>query len=158
MTDSRLLRSQPSPRSSTGSPPRLSSALRPRFGGRDDPWYVRRLSTGGEIPRRFELDVSDPLLPNHQLLRFALGEVADLDEERFAPESARSGLWEPLTALRSEATGLFFAEPYDPDKIPILFVHGIGGTPRDLRTLIESLDRDRPPREPPRHPAGRQGP
>ncbi len=39
--------------------------------------------------------------------------------------------------------GLFLLEPYDPNKIPVLFVHGINGTPLDWRTIIESLDRRR---------------
>ncbi len=34
-------------------------------------------------------------------------------------------------------------EEYDPDKIPIVFVHGIEGTPKDWQTVVESLDRKR---------------
>jgi pimeloyl-ACP methyl ester carboxylesterase len=36
--------------------------------------------------------------------------------------------------------GLYFLEPYDPRKTPVLFVHGVSGTPRDFRFLIEGLN------------------
>src|SRR5262249_37451897 len=39
--------------------------------------------------------------------------------------------------------GLYLLEPYDPKKIPVLFVHGIGGTPQEFRTLIAALDHTR---------------
>jgi hypothetical protein len=34
-------------------------------------------------------------------------------------------------------------EPYDTSRIPVLFIHGIGGTPRDFRAVIDALDRTR---------------
>jgi pimeloyl-ACP methyl ester carboxylesterase len=34
-------------------------------------------------------------------------------------------------------------EPYDPDRVPILFVHGIAGYPQEFAALIDSLDRTR---------------
>jgi pimeloyl-ACP methyl ester carboxylesterase len=34
-------------------------------------------------------------------------------------------------------------EPYDPAKLPIVFVHGIGGCPSNMREIIDGLDRKR---------------
>jgi pimeloyl-ACP methyl ester carboxylesterase len=34
-------------------------------------------------------------------------------------------------------------EPYDSERIPVLFVHGIGGSPRDFDTIVGKLDRTR---------------
>ena len=39
--------------------------------------------------------------------------------------------------------GVYFVEPYDPGRVPVLFVHGIGGNPREFEALTESLDRTR---------------
>ena len=38
-------------------------------------------------------------------------------------------------------SGFYFLEKYDPDKTPVLFVHGAGATPRDFAYLIAHLDR-----------------
>jgi len=34
-------------------------------------------------------------------------------------------------------------EPYDAGRIPVLFVHGIGGSPRDFQAMLDALDRER---------------
>lgn len=73
-------------------------------------------------------------------LQLSVGEVVSLADERFSPRSAAKGLWRPLRALGSSGAGVYFLEPYDPQRIPVLFVHGIGGTPRDFKTLIDNLD------------------
>jgi pimeloyl-ACP methyl ester carboxylesterase len=38
---------------------------------------------------------------------------------------------------------IYFLEPYDPRKIPILFVHGAGGSPQDWRYFFDHIDRSR---------------
>jgi pimeloyl-ACP methyl ester carboxylesterase len=72
------------------------------------------------------------------------GESADdLDDERFGPETGQRGLWEIMDFLNEGLSGIYFVEPYDADRIPVLFVHGISGYPREFLTMIESLDRGR---------------
>jgi pimeloyl-ACP methyl ester carboxylesterase len=39
--------------------------------------------------------------------------------------------------------GIYFAAPYDPHKTPVLFVHGITGTPRNFAQLAARIDRKR---------------
>jgi pimeloyl-ACP methyl ester carboxylesterase len=70
-----------------------------------------------------------------------LGEVASLDEKRFAPDVGGSGLWRPLHFLSGNALGIYFTEPYDPQRIPVLFVYGIGGSPQDWRYFMDHFDR-----------------
>jgi len=71
------------------------------------------------------------------------GQIVQLGNPRFGPEYASKGLWKPLEFLNDPGGGLFFLEPYDARKIPILFVHGFEGFPQQWRTIIQSLDRSR---------------
>jgi pimeloyl-ACP methyl ester carboxylesterase len=73
----------------------------------------------------------------------ALGEVASLDEKRFAPEGGGSGLWRPLDFLSGNTSGIYFTEAYDPKRIPVVFVYGIGGSPQDWRYFVDHFDRKR---------------
>jgi pimeloyl-ACP methyl ester carboxylesterase len=74
---------------------------------------------------------------------FHLGEVARIDDPRFSAENARRGLWRPAEFLREVGAGVYFLEPYDPGKTPVLFVHGALGYPGNFATLISRLDRNR---------------
>jgi len=73
----------------------------------------------------------------------AEGEIADLSDPRFGPKSGRLGYFEIYRFLSEVGPGIYFLEPYDPDRIPVLFVHGAVGFPQSFQTLIESLDRTR---------------
>jgi len=72
-----------------------------------------------------------------------IGEVTTLQDSRFSRENAHKGLWQPFDFLWENKPGIYFLEPYQPEKIPVLFVHGINGTPLDFSYLIEQLDRSR---------------
>lgn len=73
----------------------------------------------------------------------ACGDVVSLAAPSFSLESGTKGLWAPLTTARLYGLGIYFLEPYQPSKIPVILVHGIGGTPRIWEPLIASLDRKR---------------
>jgi len=73
----------------------------------------------------------------------ALGERATLSDARFAEAIAEDGLWRPFDFLFKGRPGVYFLEAYDSKKIPVLFVHGINGTPANFRALIGRLDRQR---------------
>lgn len=79
----------------------------------------------------------------HKPLPFALGEIATLDDPRFAPEAGHVGLWAPFDFVTHVGSGVFFLQPYAADKIPILFISGADGFPRSWQTFIDSLDRER---------------
>ena len=72
-----------------------------------------------------------------------IGPMAVLEDRRFGRQFAKMGTWQPIRFTVEVGPGLFLLEPYDPNKIPVLFIHGINGTPLDWRTIIESLDRRR---------------
>jgi len=71
------------------------------------------------------------------------GAIADLDDPRFGMENAKLGYFDVYTFLWKVGPGIYFLEPYDPDKIPVLFVHGALGYPQLFQALAESLDRTR---------------
>jgi len=73
----------------------------------------------------------------------AAGEVADLEAPRFSAAAGTQGLWEPMTFLSEYGTGVFFVEPYDPRRLPVLFVNGAGGSPQNFRSFFDGLDRER---------------
>jgi pimeloyl-ACP methyl ester carboxylesterase len=71
------------------------------------------------------------------------GAQASIDEGRFAPGRVREGLFQPLHFIAEGRAGLFMLEPYDPKRIPVIFVHGLGGSPRDWEFVVDKLDRTR---------------
>ncbi len=71
------------------------------------------------------------------------GAIADLGDPRFGMENGRLGFYDVKAFLLKVGPGIYFLEPYDPDKIPVLFVHGALGYPQVFEALVESLDRAR---------------
>lgn len=97
-----------------------------------------------------EVDVTDlqARTPDQQLgasLRSlaASGALTTLDDPRFSAENVRSGMWTPYDFLLHAGPGVYFLEPYDPTRIPVLFVHGIEGSPLNFTHLIANLDRSK---------------
>ncbi|HVJ45348.1 MAG TPA: alpha/beta fold hydrolase [Luteolibacter sp.] len=76
-------------------------------------------------------------------VKFSLGEIADLDDPRFAATRGEDGLWTPATMAITHGFGIYFLEPYDPSRTPVLFVHGAAGSPQDWRHAMGQLDRRR---------------
>ena len=72
-----------------------------------------------------------------------LGDIVTLDDPRFSPDSGAMGMWEPVKFYQQGYNGIFFFEPYRPEKIPVLLIHGINGSGYDWRYIIEHLDRSR---------------
>lgn len=66
-----------------------------------------------------------------------------LDDEFFDPKYGMTGLYDPTAMVTHTQRFLFATERFDPSKTIVLFVHGVGGTPRDFKFLAEGLDRDR---------------
>src|SRR4051812_12499190 len=66
--------------------------------------------------------------------------VAALDVPDFMKSHGRKGLWQPLSFVKEKRRGVYLLEPYAPDRIPVLFIHGAGGTPQDWRYFVANLD------------------
>ncbi len=86
-------------------------------------------------------------LPPHyrRAARFstAPGALADLDAPQFGAESGKRGYWAPMEYFRTMGGNVYFVEPYDAARTPVLFVHGATGSAQDFRYFIEHLDRSR---------------
>lgn len=72
--------------------------------------------------------------------RSVAGEVTTLADARFAEAVAQDGMWKYYDFILHTQPGIYFLQDYDPARIPVLFVHGIGGTPREFAPLIDTLD------------------
>ena len=129
------------------------------FFGKPDQVHVGTgTETDEDVDRRWDLDVivSRPGdlpqgFPTQFLIDadhlnetiFRIGTVTTLDDQRFSLENARKGYWQPLTFLMEGHTGIYFLEPYDKKKIPILFIHGAVGTPMHWQGIVHHIDRSR---------------
>ncbi len=94
--------------------------------------------SGGDYGAFFGIKVPNTL---GAAIPVGCGEIAKVTDAKFAPKIGTDGLWRPEHALRAGDLGLYFNEPFDPSRTPVVFVHGIGGSPRDFAKLIPALDR-----------------
>ncbi|MBL8952456.1 MAG: hypothetical protein JNK82_16870 [Myxococcaceae bacterium] len=71
-------------------------------------------------------------------------ELVTIADDRFRERMGRKGHWAP-GEFRKEVPvdRLYLLEPYDPNKLPVLYVPGIGGTPDDMRAVMEGMDKSR---------------
>ncbi|MCK8071728.1 alpha/beta fold hydrolase [Vibrio sp. 1CM23M] len=95
-----------------------------------------------DAPRAF-VDRSLSSLLKIELDLVDIGTVVDLTDPPFEKGNAKLGMWQPLTFLLEDNAGLYFLSEYDPNKIPILFVHGINSTALDFAPLIEKVDQSK---------------
>ena len=94
-----------------------------------------------ENPPSPELLVDQRLMDKIDVnMNFNFGTVTPLDDELLSLEMAKKGLWQPYAFLEAGGVGIHFMESYDPDRIPVLFVHGIQGSPANFEPLIANLD------------------
>lgn len=71
------------------------------------------------------------------------GEVISLDDCKFSESNASLGMWRPKDFLERVGGGLYFLSEYESRKTPILFIHGINGTPLNFKKVIADLDKER---------------
>ena len=76
-------------------------------------------------------------------VKLNIGTISSLDDALFSMRQAEKGLWQPFQFTEDGGAGIHFMEEFDPDRIPVLFVHGINGTPQNFRHLIDDLDKSR---------------
>jgi uncharacterized alpha/beta hydrolase family protein len=76
-------------------------------------------------------------------VKYSVGEVTSLNDRRFTAERGSQGLFEPVQSAVENGMGIYMLQPYDPKKVPVLFVHGAGGYPREFKPIIEQMDRTR---------------
>ena len=98
---------------------------------------------GGPV---ISLDFSKPLdigLPLNVKTRSSGYIVSSLDDEFFDPRYGTMGLYQPKEFME-HTQGMFFGfEEFDAGKTIVIFVHGVDGTPRVWKYLVDNLDRSR---------------
>ena len=70
------------------------------------------------------------------------GSIRQLNDPLFDADIAALGLYEPAAFLELAPT-MFYALEEDSYKIPVVFVHGIGGSARDFAAIVPRLDKRR---------------
>jgi pimeloyl-ACP methyl ester carboxylesterase len=71
-----------------------------------------------------------------------IGQTVTLDDPRFSKSNYSLGIWRPMDFLAKVGGGLYLLQPFEKDKIPVLFIHGINGGPTDWKEVIGHLDRE----------------
>lgn len=107
------------------------------FGGCD-------IAAGTTEPPRAPFRIAVPPAPARvESLFYPKGTIRTLDDPIFAREMGSLGLYEPA-AFMEAAPMMFYALEEDTGyKVPVVFVHGIGGTARDFVDIVAQLDRRR---------------
>jgi pimeloyl-ACP methyl ester carboxylesterase len=73
----------------------------------------------------------------------AAGALANLGLPQFSAETGKRGYWAPVEFFRTFGGNVYFVEPYDPGRTPVLFIHGATGSAQDWRYFVAHLDRTR---------------
>ncbi len=92
-----------------------------------------------EIPHGTVVASADP----QNLYSRQAGVITDLDDERFSEANGVKGFWEPAAFFNQFGGSIYFLEQYDPQKIPVLFIHGATGTPKGWQYFVDHMDRTR---------------
>ncbi|TKB25467.1 alpha/beta hydrolase [Desulfopila sp. IMCC35006] len=71
------------------------------------------------------------------------GAIADLNAPLFDYENGAKGYWQPLEFFKENGGNIYFLQPFDPTKIPVLYVHGATGSPRGWEYLVSNIDQNR---------------
>ncbi len=104
------------------------------------------ISIGPDRPRisKVPFDLETPLMKiPKESGNIPSGVITTLDDERFDEENGYLGLYQPAVYLERVNNFFYMEEEYDPGKIPVIFVHGTHGTPKDWSYIVEGLDRKR---------------
>lgn len=91
------------------------------------------------IPYGFEIPHDKPIKLHSRLA----GAIKPLDDDYFSEEYGAKGYWEASSFFKEVGGNIYFLEPYDPEKIPILFIHGATDTPRNWKFFIDNIDKER---------------
>lgn len=78
-----------------------------------------------------------------QSLYYPAGTIRSLDDTIFNTNISTMGMFDPASFLEYAPTMFYALEEDVAHKIPVVFVHGIGGSSREFKGIIESMDKDR---------------
>src|SRR5262245_30814018 len=61
--------------------------------------------------------------------------IAPADDAAFAQQNVDVGLWHSGFFVDNYGTALFLSAPFDDERVPVVLVHGINGSPRDFDAM-----------------------
>jgi len=92
----------------------------------------------------WDISIPVPKVPTiEKTLFYPQGTIRNLSDPIFGPELSTLGLYEPSVFMEWAPTMFYALEEFIPYKIPVIFVHGMGGTAREFIPIIEKMDRER---------------
>lgn len=71
-----------------------------------------------------------------------IGRIISLEDPMFGRDYASMGLWRPFDFVDEVGGGLMMLQEYDADKVPLLLIHGIGGTSTEFNAIVNSIDHE----------------
>jgi len=72
-----------------------------------------------------------------------IGKIVSLDSPLFDQENVKLGFWHPIDFVDQVVGGLFLLKPYEQDKTPVIFIHGIMGNPQEFSAVINKLNKNK---------------
>lgn len=84
-----------------------------------------------------------PITEPKKSLFYPAGTIRDLEDPIFDENMAILGMYDPASFMEKVPTMFFALEEDLGYKIPVVFVHGIGGSSRAFMPIIDRLDRNR---------------
>ena len=79
----------------------------------------------------------------HQSLFYPTGTIRSLHDPLFDENISTLGMYDPASFLEHAPTMFYALEEDEAHKIPVVFVHGIGGSVKSFESIINKLDRRR---------------
>lgn len=80
---------------------------------------------------------------NLDSLFYPKGALRSLDDALFSDGMRQLGMFDPAAFIEAAPTMFYALEEDRSHKIPVVFVHGMGGSPRDFKAIVERMDRKR---------------
>lgn len=78
-----------------------------------------------------------------QSLYYPTGTIRSLDDPIFNTQISIMGMYDPASFLQNIPTMFYALEEDEVHKIPVVFVHGIGGSAREFESMVKQMDKDR---------------
>lgn len=101
------------------------------------------ITSRGKELFNFPIDLRIPFHGFNKSSSLENGGTVSLDDGMFSKKYGSIGLWAPSRFIEAVGVDIYALEKFDKAKIPILFVHGSGGTPKDWEFIVNRIDRDR---------------
>lgn len=98
-----------------------------------------RQGTQAHVPGPVDIPVPD-VTPVATSEYYPPGAIRSLDDEIFSAKYGQLGIYDPAAFLARAGLYFYALTERDMDKTPVVFVHGMGGSPREFAYLIEHMD------------------